>query len=120
MWGLFLTSLVFCQGFAIIQKLLAQHSGMISAATFSCFLCLLSSVSLPPKLQLTPSYICLFLWEAFPDHPRMGSLPSCTSLIITVLMYQQVFVEHLLCARLVLGKLQGIGQRSSAFMAFTF
>lgn len=93
MWGLFLTSLAVCSGFAIIQKL-AQHSGMVSAATFS-FLCLFSSVSLPPQIQLTPPHICHFLWEAFPDHPRMGSLTSCTSLIIIVLKCQHVFTEHL-------------------------
>lgn len=77
MWGLFVTSLAFCQGFAIIQKLLAQHSDMISAATFLCFLCLLSSALPPHKICLIPSHKCHFLWEAFPDHPRMSSLISC-------------------------------------------
>lgn len=118
MWGLFFTSLAFCYGFATNQKL-AQYSGMVSAATFS-FLCLLSFVSLPPQIQLTPSHICHFFWEAFPDHPRMGSLTSCTSLLIIVLKYQQVFTEHLFCARFVLGKRHGTGQTLSASMAWTF
>lgn len=52
----FLTSLEFCQVFASIQKLLAQLSDVISAATLPCFLCLLFSITPSSKNLVNPSY----------------------------------------------------------------
>lgn len=70
-WVLFLASLAFCQRFAIIQKSLAQHSDVISAATLPSFLCLFSATPFS-KICLSPQQMSLPLGSP-PREPQSES-----------------------------------------------